>query len=368
MPLTIEELPPDTSMDGPHDEASTLGESIFAETVLSNASQRAHQQETSILSDASSRSRCSKPSRTERSSRSGVLARSIRNDDSVSSLQQKAILANNLDRTKISAIDAEVSSFSTYLGQIDDNDVAEFLLYTAKIKRRYARGSILISGIIERCSAIGIAVDITPLPSAPVLPPVESIPEQKPVEIRRDHNGTPISARGYPHTPWYLHNLAQQSQVVDQPNGFSNDDEPDDNGRDPNGGGSDDPDEDDEPPSRRTHAHGNHRPANRYRYERPDPGNQTLENSIRRRQHSTSLYYTANPKVKMANQVKWVVKSIDGPYAGKHERLAKCSFKLADDFAGAFFVFYNLLKSFLGSNGFNSELLPALQTSPRLLI
>jgi hypothetical protein len=360
MPLTIEELPPDTSMDGPHDEASTLGESIFAETVLSNASQRAHQQETSILSDASSRSHRSKPSCTERSSRSGVLAR-IRNDDSVSSLQRKAILANNLDRTKISAIDAEVSSFLTYLGQIDNNDVAEFLLYTAKIKRRYAQRSILISGIIKRCSALGIAVDITPLPSAPVLPPVESIPEQKPVEIRRDHNGTPISARGYPHTPWYLHNLAQQSQVVDQPNGFSSDDESDDNGRDPNGGGYDDPDEDDEPPSRRTHAHGNHRPANRYRYERPDPGNQALENSIRSCQHSTLLYYTANPKVKMANQVKWLVKSIDGPYAGKHERLAKCSFKLADNSAGAFFVFYNSLKSFLGSNGFNSELLPALQ-------
>jgi hypothetical protein len=29
--------------------------------------------------------------------------------------------------------------------------------------------------------------------------------------------------------------------------------------------------------------------------------------------------------------------------------------------AGAFFVFYNSTRSFLGSNGFNPELLPALQ-------
>jgi hypothetical protein len=69
----------------------------------------------------------------------------------------------------------------------------------------------------------------------------------------------------------------------------------------------------------------------------------------------------------MANQVKWLVKSIDGPYAGKHERLAKCSFKLADDSAGAFFVFYNSLKSFLGSNGFSLELLPALQHISKML-
>jgi hypothetical protein len=34
---------------------------------------------------------------------------------------------------------------------------------------------------------------------------------------------------------------------------------------------------------------------------------------------------------------------------------------LQDDSAGAFFVFYNSIRSFLGSTGFNQELLPALQ-------
>ena len=63
----------------------------------------------------------------------------------------------------------------------------------------------------------------------------------------------------------------------------------------------------------------------------------------------------------MANQVAWLAKSIDGPYAGKQDRLAKCTIKLADDTAGAFFVFYNSLRSYLSSNGFHPELLPSLQ-------
>jgi hypothetical protein len=56
----------------------------------------------------------------------------------------------------------------------------------------------------------------------------------------------------------------------------------------------------------------------------------------------------------------WLQKSIDGPYAGKHARLVKCAFKLMDDLPGAFFVFYNSLRLFLGSNVFHSNLLPAL--------
>jgi hypothetical protein len=63
----------------------------------------------------------------------------------------------------------------------------------------------------------------------------------------------------------------------------------------------------------------------------------------------------------MSNKVKWLHNSIDGPYAGKYDRLTKCTIKLHDDTAGAFFVFYNSLRSVLGSNGFNQELLPALQ-------
>jgi hypothetical protein len=269
-----------------------------------------------------------------------------------------------LDRAKIYALDADVTSFLTYLCQIDNNDVDGFLLYTATIKCRYAQRRALIKGIV----ASGIPVDVTPL--SPTLGPAHdqtaqddepAATHQVPDEIRRDCNVTPISARGYPHTPWYLQSLAQQAlndsstQPQDEDNG-----DHDDGGRDPNGGGYDDPDEDDESPSQRTHHQGNHRFTNHY--EPPDPGSQALENSNHCRQHSTLLYYTADPKRLMANQVKWLVKSIDGPYAGKHERLAKCSFKLADDSAGAFFVFYNSLKSFLGSNGgFSPELLPALQ-------
>jgi hypothetical protein len=203
-------------------------------------------------------------------------------------------------------------------------------------------------------------VDIAPLASVPS--PAEPTPEHNAVEIRCDHNGTPLSARGYPHTPWYLQNLAQQASTdpEGQPHGPGGNDNPEDDWRDLNGGGYDDPDHNDEPPSQMTYVHGNQRPMNSY--DCPDPGNQALENSVHCRQHSTSLYYTADPNIKMANQVEWLVSSINGPYAGKHEQLAKCSFKLVDDSAGAFFfVFYNSLKSFLGSNGFNLELLPALQ-------
>jgi hypothetical protein len=87
----------------------------------------------------------------------------------VSSLRQKAILANDLDRAKIYALDTDVASFSTYLRQIDDNDADGFLSYTAKIKRRYARHRALIKGIVERSVASGIPVDITPL--SPTLGP-----------------------------------------------------------------------------------------------------------------------------------------------------------------------------------------------------
>jgi hypothetical protein len=90
-------------------------------------------------------------------------------------------------------------------------------------------------------------------------------------------------------------------------------------------------------------------------------GEQIRENTIQKRITSTSLYYPIDPLDKDANKVAWLSKSIDGPYVGKHERLAKCTIKLQDDSAGAFFVFYNSTRSFLGSTGFNQELLPALQ-------
>jgi hypothetical protein len=106
----------------------------LAKTVLSDASQQAHKQEASILSDALTQSCCFKQSQADRSSQSGrsTSTRSTQHDASVSSLQQKAILANDFDKTKICAIDAEVESFLTYLSQIDNNDVDKFLLYTQR--------------------------------------------------------------------------------------------------------------------------------------------------------------------------------------------------------------------------------------------
>jgi hypothetical protein len=93
-------------------------------------------------------------------------------------------------------------------------------------------------------------------------------------------------------------------------------------------------------------------------------GEQIRENTIQKRITSTSLYYPTDPLNKDANKVAWLSKLINGPYAGKHERLAKCTIKLQDHSAGAFFVFYNSIQSFLGSTGFNQELLPALQFIP----
>jgi hypothetical protein len=46
---------------------------------------------------------------------------------------------------------------------------------------------------------------------------------------------------------------------------------------------------------------------------------------------SMLLYYPINPTSPNSNTVTWLSKSSDGPYAGKHKRLAKCSIKLQDD-------------------------------------
>ena len=88
-----------------------------------------------------------------------------------------------------------------------------------------------------------------------------------------------------------------------------------------------------------------------------------MENNARHCLTSTLLYYDHDPLDPMANQVAWLAKSIDGPYAGKHERLAKYTIKLLDDSAGAFFVFYNSLCLFLASNRFHPELLPPYSIS-----
>jgi hypothetical protein len=87
--------------------------------------------------------------------------------------------------------------------------------------------------------------------------------------------------------------------------------------------------------------------------------NQEIENTQRRDEISTSLFYpfTADP---MSNQVRWLSNSIDGPYAGKLERLTKCALQLENDSSSAFYMFYASLKAFITGCGFNEELLQSL--------
>jgi hypothetical protein len=86
------------------------------------------------------------------------------------------------------------------------------------------------------------------------------------------------------------------------------------------------------------------------------------EIALRIQQPSITLHY---PGVMgdeiMSNKVAWLSNSIDGPYAGKLERLTKCAFQLPNDSSSAFFIFYASLQAFITSCGFNEELLPNLQ-------
>jgi hypothetical protein len=66
--------------------------------------------------------------------------------------------------------------------------------------------------------------------------------------------------------------------------------------------------------------------------------NQALENSQRRNEISTSLFYPITAD-KMSNQVCWLSNSIDGPYAGKLECLSKSALQLEDDTTSVFYVF-----------------------------
>jgi hypothetical protein len=90
------------------------------------------------------------------------------------------------------------------------------------------------------------------------------------------------------------------------------------------------------------------------------------EIALRIQQTSIMLHYPAPPADAtgdeiMSNCVAWLSNSIDGPYAGKLERLTKCAFQLPNDSPSAFFIFYASLQAFLTSCGFNEELLPTLQ-------
>jgi hypothetical protein len=90
------------------------------------------------------------------------------------------------------------------------------------------------------------------------------------------------------------------------------------------------------------------------------------ETALRIQQTSITLHYPvplsdATGNEIMSNQVAWLSNSIDGPYAGKLERLTKCAFQLPNDSPTALFIFYASLQAFLTSCGFNEELLPTLQ-------
>ena len=184
-------------------------------------------------------------------------------------------------------------------------------------------------------------------------------------ERKISKHGMELSERGLPVTPW--HSKSRVSHSTSPPFGAPEGSDAEGYEDLYDGEDYDDPDDFDtgrpfpswqRPPrfSRPSAPHQHPRPL-----PRPTLGEQNAENNIRKRVTSTSLYYTWDPTDPMANQVAWLAKSIDGPYAGKHERLAKCPIKLLDDSAGSFFVFYNSLRSYLASNGFHAELFPALQ-------
>jgi hypothetical protein len=58
--------------------------------------------------------------------------------------------------------------------------------------------------------------------------------------------------------------------------------------------------------------------------------------------------------------VFWLNPNLDGPYAGKHDLIAKLTFTLAEDTLAAFMRFYTALHAGLNACGFNPHLLPIL--------
>jgi hypothetical protein len=58
--------------------------------------------------------------------------------------------------------------------------------------------------------------------------------------------------------------------------------------------------------------------------------------------------------------VAWLDQSLDGPYAGKQDWIAKLSYTLTDDTLAGFMKFYTSLRAGLNSCGFNPHLLPLL--------
>jgi hypothetical protein len=86
-----------------------------------------------------------------------------------------------------------------------------------------------------------------------------------------------------------------------------------------------------------------------------------LHSSQRRDELYVSGYYWASPSPVLAQHcVAWLDPNLDGPYAGKHDRIAKLSFTLADDNLAGFMKFYTALRAGLNACGFNPHLLPLL--------
>ena len=66
-----------------------------------------------------------------------------------------------------------------------------------------------------------------------------------------------------------------------------------------------------------------------------------LHSSLRRDELFVSGYYWSPPTpITNAHCIAWLDPNLDGPYAGKHDRIAKLSFKLADNSLAGFMKFY----------------------------
>jgi hypothetical protein len=86
-----------------------------------------------------------------------------------------------------------------------------------------------------------------------------------------------------------------------------------------------------------------------------------LHSSLRRDDLYVSGYYWSSPTPILEEHcVAWLDQNLDGPYAGKPDRIAKLSFKLVDDTLASFMQFYTALRAGLNACGFNPHLLPIL--------
>jgi hypothetical protein len=241
-------------------------------------------------------------------------------DDSMHSTARahKDSLDDELDTTKINAIDESVIFLSNYIRDADDPDV--IIHYTNMMRDQWTRRLVLVKGMKRR------ARRTQGLPS-------ETDSQTK--SIQGSVQGKVTHSDTVKDTPKGTHTFrgAPIAWPMEGDDDKDGDDDPDP--EDPYGQDYDDPNDF----NRGSHRH-SRRDSAPPRDQRSSMGKQVIENNHRRRITSTSRYYPKDDDTN-SNQVAWLAKSIDGPYAGKHEHLAKCSIKLRDDSAGAFFVFYN---------------------------